>query len=603
MITDKKSPDVFAITACAVFVLGVCQPAIAGWPCWTDPEALNNNAPTDSGHDWQPQVTTDGAGNWVAVWVSQDDLGGTIGTDRDILVARSSDNGLAWTDPAPLNNNAATDSRGDGVPQVTTDGASHWVAVWESDSSLGGTIGTDYDILVALSTDGGFTWTDPAPLNNNATTDSGGDFWPQVSTDGVGNWVAVWYSGDSLGGTIGTDSDILVAGSSDNGLTWTDPAPLNNNAATDSGGDYDPQVTTDGVANWVAVWHSFDDLGGTIGTDGDILVAGSSDNGLTWTDPGPLNNNAATDSGSDSRPQVTTDGAGNWVAVWNSTDSLGGTIGTDWDILVALSSDNCLTWTDPAPLNNNAGTDSRSDRFPQLTTGGSGNWVAVWYSDDTLGGTIGTDWDILVALSSDNCLTWTDPGPLNNNAATDSGLDEHPQVTTDGAGNWVAVWYSDDTLGGTIGPDDDILVARSRFVTADCNDNGIPDECDIDCGEPGGPCDLPGCGESEDCNTNSIPDECDIASGTSPDANSNGIPDECEEPPICLGDSDCDGMVSWRDIDFFVAAMNDDVPGWEAMFAPGVPTCSYANNDVNCDGYVTWRDIDPFVAIMNTTCP
>ena len=36
-------------------------------------------------------MTTDGAGNWVAVWDSADTLGGAIGTDSDILVARSTD--------------------------------------------------------------------------------------------------------------------------------------------------------------------------------------------------------------------------------------------------------------------------------------------------------------------------------------------------------------------------------------------------------------------------------------------------------------------------------------------------------------------------------
>jgi hypothetical protein len=62
----------------------------------------------------------------------------------------------------------------------------------------------------------------------------------------------------------------------------------------------------------------------------------------------------------------------------------------------------------------------------------------------------------------------------------------------------------------------------------DCNGNGIPDECDLDCGEPGGPCDVPGCGQSDDCQPNEIPDECDVAEGTSADNNGNGIPDECE---------------------------------------------------------------------------
>ena len=44
----------------------------------------------------------------------------------------------------------------------------------------------------------------------------------------------------------------------------------------------------------------------------------------------------------------------------------------------------------------------------------------------------------------------------------------------------------------------------------DCNENGIPDECDIDCGTPGGPCDVLGCGLSLDDNTNMVPDECEF---------------------------------------------------------------------------------------------
>ncbi|UCG33882.1 MAG: hypothetical protein JSU68_04440, partial [Phycisphaerales bacterium] len=62
----------------------------------------------------------------------------------------------------------------------------------------------------------------------------------------------------------------------------------------------------------------------------------------------------------------------------------------------------------------------------------------------------------------------------------------------------------------------------------DCNVNDIHDACDIDCGVAGGPCDVPGCGDSEDCNASSVPDECDVAEGTSVDVNGNDVPDECE---------------------------------------------------------------------------
>jgi len=449
---------VLPLLVAALAVLVPLHPGFAQ-SVFSDPAPLNTNAGSDSGDDEPPQVTTDGAGHWVAVWHSDDTLGGTVGTDDDILVARSTDNGATWTAPVPLNTNAGTDSGHDRSPKVTTDGAGRWVAVWDSGENLGGTIGTDCDILVARSTDNGATWTAPAALNTNAGSDSGSDYCPHVATDGAGKWVAAWYSSDTLGATIGTDNDILVARSTDNGATWTAPAALNSNAGSDSGHDYTPQVTTDGLGHWVAVWWSDDDLGGTIGSDRDVLVARSTDNGANWTTPAALNTNAATDSGSDYYPEVTTDGAGHWVAVWDSSDSLGGTIGTDYDVIVARSTDNGANWTAPVALNTNAGTDSGSDFDGQMTTDGAGRWAAVWYSSDDLGATIGTDYDILETRSTDNGATWTAPAALNTNAGTDSGADECPQIATDGAGHWLVVWDSNDNLGSTIGTDYDVLVA------------------------------------------------------------------------------------------------------------------------------------------------
>ncbi|MHC4696349.1 MAG: hypothetical protein ACYTFA_06380 [Planctomycetota bacterium] len=69
----------------------------------------------------------------------------------------------------------------------------------------------------------------------------------------------------------------------------------------------------------------------------------------------------------------------------------------------------------------------------------------------------------------------------------------------------------------------------------DCNTNGIRDKCDIDCGPPGGECDVPGCGESGDCTDNGVADECEIEDGIAEDVNSDGIPDECQVPnPLAL---------------------------------------------------------------------
>ena len=58
-----------------------------------------------------------------------------------------------------------------------------------------------------------------AALNSNASTDSGDDIEPRVTTDGSGNWLAVWESADTLGATVGSDDDIFVAVSTNNGAT------------------------------------------------------------------------------------------------------------------------------------------------------------------------------------------------------------------------------------------------------------------------------------------------------------------------------------------------------------------------------------------------
>lgn len=81
-------------------------------------------------------------------------------------------------------------------------------------------------------------------------------------------------------------------------------------------------------------------------------------------------------------------------------------------------------------------------------------------------------------------------------------------------------------------PGSDVVDMGAYEFFTDCNNNGLPDICDLDCGLPDGPCDLPGCGLDTDCNGNGIPDECEA------DCNSNMIPDDCDIAG-CMGDPAC----------------------------------------------------------------
>ena len=82
--------------------------------------------------------------------------------------------------------------------------------------------------------------------------------------------------------------------------------------------------------------------------------------------------------------------------------------------------------------------------------------------------------------------------------------------------------------------------------TPDCDENGILDFCELDCGAPGGICDVAGCGAGSDCNGNAILDGCDIAACVGDpgcgDCNFNNVPDACDITNLTAVDEDLDGV-------------------------------------------------------------
>jgi hypothetical protein len=65
------------------------------------------------------------------------------------------------------------------------------------------------------------------------------------------------------------------------------------------------------------------------------------------------------------------------------------------------------------------------------------------------------------------------------------------------------------------------------------------------------------------------------------------------------GDLNCDGSVSFGDINPFVLALSNP-----AAFAQQYPNCNILNGDINGDGTVSFADINPFVNCLTTgQCP
>jgi 6-phosphogluconolactonase (cycloisomerase 2 family) len=410
---------------------------------------LNTNASTDDGHDQTHSLVTSGSGVWVCSWTS----GSTTldGSDRDIVFARSVDNGLTWTDPAPISPDGDTGSREDSGGNLATDGNGNWACIWGSwgDDNL-------RSIKISTSSDDGITWTTPQVLQEfDDRTGSSGAYsgYTQVTTDGAGHWLVGWIANNAFDSTW----DVFITRSDNNGQTWTTPVTLNPgiDPLTNDGENRALNLATDGQGVWTAVWET--NVDSSEGSTRGLLISRSTDNGETWSSAQYLNTNSPTGGSYDYDPRLTSDGQGNWVAVWFSLSTLDGTIGSDRDILVARSSNGGLTWSAPSALNSYAETDTGDDVNAWVTTDGHGTWLTMWNTTETLGDTIGADRDILLSWSTDNGQTWTDAEVLEPDAVSDNGDDENPSATTDAQGNWVVAWPAWAGLGNDI----DLMVTTS----------------------------------------------------------------------------------------------------------------------------------------------
>lgn len=404
--------------------------------------ALNTNAATDGGEDTVPWLATDSAGTWLAVWRTTNPPGAAF--DPNVLFARSTDGGATWTAPATFDS-AAGGGGNDSYPRVVVSAAGTWIAAWTTDNTLGGTIGADLDVVFARSTNAGTSWSPTAPLDVNAAVDAGDDGFPHLATDGAGTWVAVWESDDTLGGALGTDQDIFVAHSTDDGVTWSTPAALNANAGSDVGTDAFPRVATDGDGTWIAVWMSTDPLGGPPSADFDVLVARSTDGGVTWSAPVLL---AGADAGAgyDGNPTIAVDAAGGWVVAWNGVTDAG------TEILITRSSDGGQHWAPPVAISS-----GQANQWPALATPRAGVWLATWEAFDPIAGDTG----IVLATSTNGGGSWSLPVPLSTDAS--SGVEA--SIAAEATGAFVTAWYSNAGFGG--GTDQDVLVSRGSVLPLD----------------------------------------------------------------------------------------------------------------------------------------
>ncbi|MBI4557844.1 MAG: carboxypeptidase regulatory-like domain-containing protein [Candidatus Hydrogenedentes bacterium] len=300
-----------------------------GAQSWGTPFDLSVPVPTNFGFSGsitdQPRAATDGFGRWIAAWSQE----------GDIFWTRSTDDGLSWTPPEALIT-TDRDLPDNAQPYVSTDGGRNWLMVWSHFGDLNGSF-NDRIIAEAFSTDSAETWSVPAALTNPMTTTGATrtDRIPLLDTDGNGRWTVFWSRGDCCGNE---ESDLFYSQSFDNDFFFGTHIPPHHHFNVDKEGDAAGALATDTLGNWLMLFWTPDEIDGSFGTDTDVFYLHSTDNGETWSAPAPVNSTAASDNilrDIDIDPDVATDGQGTWAAVWRSSNNLGETVGNDPDILYA----------------------------------------------------------------------------------------------------------------------------------------------------------------------------------------------------------------------------------------------------------------------------
>ena len=292
----------------------------------------------------------------------------------------------------------------DGRPQVAVDPAGNAVAIWER--HVGGE-----EVVEASERPASGDWSEPEILSLPGEEGERS----QVAIDAAGNAIAVWVTGDGIGGFV-VRSAVRPPGG-----TWSEPEDVSDSISAAGS----PILAIDAVSEAVAVWTAFD--------NGDVLVQGAvrSADG-EWSEPDDLSP-AGQDVTPLEAPGVAIDAAGNAIAVWKLE-------GSNDIVQAAMRPADQENWAAPDDLSD-AGQDAGE---PVVAMNGAGEAVAVWTRLD------GTN--TIQAAVRPAGGDWADPDDLSDasqNAA-------EPDVAMDEAGEAVAVWTrsngTNDIVQGAVRP-------------------------------------------------------------------------------------------------------------------------------------------------------
>lgn len=308
---------------------------------WNTDGTVICNATNDQ---YIPQICSDGAGGAIITW--QDFR---AGTNLDIYAQRIDSSGtVLWT----LNGTAiCTESHDQVPPQICSDGAGGAIITWYDER-----IGSEDIYAQCIDSDGVVQWEGNGiavctEINNQNS--------PQVCNDGAGGAIITWQDER----TEFNVRDIYIQRIDSNGIIkWVDNGTV---ICTALNNQYFPQICSDGAGGAIIAWK--DERSSAINDD---IYAQRIDSGgiIQWVNNGKA---ICTADNSQLHTQICSDGAGGAIITWD--DHRSGSVNDIYAQRIDVNGD--IQWT----LNGLPICITDEEKYtPQITTDGAGTAIIVW---------------------------------------------------------------------------------------------------------------------------------------------------------------------------------------------------------------------------------
>jgi len=388
------------------------------------PVRISTNTYTSAG----PSVAAYGSYVYVA-WHDDTPVSGS-GSQPEIWMRVSSNNGATFSSPIRISTNTYESS----YPSVAAYGTYVYVA-WQDSTPVSGS-GSNPEIWMRVSSNNGASFGSPIRI----TTNTGSSAMPSVAAYGSYVYVA-WHDDTPVSGS-GSQPEIWMRVSSNNGATFSSPIRISTNTYWSAF----PSVAAYGAYVYVA-WGDYTPVSGS-GTDSEIWMRASSNNGVSFSSSIRISYNTYRSL----TPSVAAVGSYVYVA-WHDFTPVSGS-GTNPEIWLRVSSNNAASFGSAIRISTNTGLSMVS------SVAAYGSYVYVAWEDNTLVSGSGGSYEVWTRVSSNNGASFGSPIRISTN----TGASLFPSVAASVPYAYIA-WEDNTPVSGS-GSDYEVWLRAGYFGPA-----------------------------------------------------------------------------------------------------------------------------------------